>query len=132
MHAGVAVNEAGLGVQPNVNQTTLAYYVAAKATIGNSIHSPSNKWILDSGATDHITCSTLFYSSCYLVVGIFVQLPTKSLVKVTNKGIIQLNSEIILKDVLCVLEFTFNIVSQTKLTLHNFCIVISDHSTCLI
>ncbi|KAI5668686.1 hypothetical protein M9H77_18539 [Catharanthus roseus] len=47
-------------------------------------------------------------------------------------GTIQLNSDIILKNVLCVPDFTFNIVSLTKVTLQNSCIMIRDHSTCIL
>lgn len=64
-----------------VNQSTLTYLAHSKATTGKTILPFLNRWILYSGATDHITCSILFYTSCYPVVGIFFQLPNKMFVK---------------------------------------------------
>lgn len=60
------------GVLASPNQTTLTYPTSPKTASGNSIHPFSTQWILDSGATDHITCSVVFYTSYYPVVNMFV------------------------------------------------------------
>lgn len=93
---------------------------------GMSLNPFSKLWVLDSGATDHITCSTAYFVSFYPLVKVCVKLPNQMTLPVTHKGMLYLNSFMILKDVLCVTDFKFNLVSQSKLALQNSCIVISD------
>lgn len=59
-------------MQPLINQATLTYPAVLKTVTGIPIHPFSTQWILDSGATDHITCSTVLNTSNYLVVNMFV------------------------------------------------------------
>lgn len=75
----------------------------------------SRDWILDSGATDHITCChdiLTDLSSC----DIDICLPNGEYTKVKLKGTIVLTSEITLYDVLLVPNFQFNLISVSKLT----------------
>lgn len=88
----------GVTMQPLINQATLTYPTAPKTATGNQpIHLFSTQRILDSGGTIYITCSTIFYTSYYPIVNMFVQLHSKTLVKVTHRGTIKMNYDIILK-----------------------------------
>lgn len=75
----------------------------------------STDWILDSGATDHITCSHSSLSKITLC-DIYICVPNGHHTKVKMKGIIQLTSDIVLYDVLLVPAFQFNLISVSKLT----------------
>lgn len=102
---------------------------AEDKTVGKYKHPLSTLWILDSGAFDHIICPTEYFSSFLPVLGVFVQLPNNLTIPVSLKGTMQFNPSIVLKDVLCVPSFSFNLISLSKLALQNSCIVISDAFT---
>ncbi|XP_075473941.1 uncharacterized protein LOC142504998 [Primulina tabacum] len=80
-------------------------------------HAPilSLSWIIDTGATHHIYCSLrLFHDSKPFYSS--VTLPNNSKVSVTHIGTVRLSSELILKDVLYVPHFNFNLMSIISLT----------------
>lgn len=121
-------------MQPMVNNI-LSYPSASNDGKGKPAKPFSKLWVLDSGATDHVTCSTSYYTSYYLLVNIFVHLPNQQIIPATHKGTIYLNSNgssLVLKDVLYVPKFSFNLVSWNKLSLHNSCIMVNDHAICVI
>lgn len=86
--------------KPVINQI-MKYLTVCSNVTGKFIHPLSTFWILDSGASDHIVCSTAYFSRSLPVLHMFVQLPNNVTVPVTHKGTVQFNSCIILKDVLC-------------------------------
>lgn len=95
----------------------MAYKATSNTALGNYFSQPlSSIWILDSRATDHIVCNFTLFDSCFPVLDLFVQLPNQLTLTLTHRGTIQLSPEIILKDVLCVPSFKFNLVSMGKLT----------------
>eukprot|EP00257_Ricinus_communis_P019374 XP_015578349.1 uncharacterized protein LOC107261721 [Ricinus communis] len=57
---------------------------------------PNRKWIVDSGATDHITNSLSFFKRHYKVFDKYVKLPNNELVQVTRIGIVELSPSLIL------------------------------------
>lgn len=72
------------------------------------------KWIIDTGATDHIT--SFFHllqdvQSCEATL----QLPNGATADICYVGNIELNSSLILKNVLCVPSFAYNLLSISKL-----------------
>ena len=76
----------------------------------------SQPWILDSGATDHITSdSTLFTKTSPTSLPI-VNLPNGSAVPITHTGNVPFNSDITLENVLCVPSFRLNLMSASKVT----------------
>ncbi|KAF5471273.1 hypothetical protein F2P56_011717 [Juglans regia] len=81
-------------------------------------------WIVDTGATDHMVCSTSFFSSITCSTKTFVKLPNGSHVEATHIGTVHLSDNIILTGVLCVPSFSFNLLSVGKLT--------HDSSLCLV
>ena len=75
----------------------------------------STDWILDSGATDHITCSHSLLKQIQ-TCDIDICLPNGYHTKVKLKGTISLTPDIVLYDVLLVLAFQFNLIYVSKLT----------------
>ncbi|KAI5670474.1 hypothetical protein M9H77_10838 [Catharanthus roseus] len=114
---GSGTRAGGGVVQPVVNQT-MAFQATSNDALGKSSHPFSPLWVLDSGATNHIVCHPSYFDSCLPVVNVFVQLPNQLVVPATHKGTLQLSPHLILKDVLCVPSFKFNLVSKGKLNLH--------------
>ncbi|XP_019168860.1 PREDICTED: uncharacterized protein LOC109164767 [Ipomoea nil] len=98
----------------------------------NSILRCSATWILDTGATDHITCSLEFFDEYSAVQGTVVNLPNGETVKVSHIGNIKLSENLWLKNVLCIPSFTFNIVSASKLAKHSNCSLLVMANECLI
>lgn len=60
------------------------------------------------------------------MVNVFAQLPNLNIFPVTHKGFLRLTPYLTLQDVLCVPQFTFNIVSFSKLNLQNSTRAICD------
>ncbi|XP_019167867.1 PREDICTED: uncharacterized protein LOC109163573 [Ipomoea nil] len=72
-------------------------------------------WILDSGATDHIACSIEFFDEYHNVEGDEVSLPNGSRITVRSRGSVRLGHGLLLKDVMHIPTFHFNIISVSKL-----------------
>ena len=88
-------------------------------------------WILDSGATQHMC----FYSKIFLELRnlqspIFVDLPNSYKVKVTQFGSIALHPKLILKDVLFVPCFEYNLISVYKMCKQLSCLLIFSSFGC--
>jgi len=80
---------------------------------------PAMSWIIDSGATDHITPHLhLFQSFIPVSRPCFITLPNGKNVQVQNIGTVALNTNIMLQDVLHVPKFHFNLLSASKLAKH--------------
>ncbi|XP_019197726.1 PREDICTED: uncharacterized protein LOC109191554 [Ipomoea nil] len=89
-----------------------------------------NYWILDSGATYHITCSLDYFDTCHKVQGLSIKLPNGETVKVTHIGQIRFDENVSLHNVLFIPSFNFNIVSASKLTLQSKCKLILGSDSC--
>ena len=68
-----------------------------------------NEWIIDSGATDHMVLSISLLTKITSVAHIPVKLPNGESVLVTHIGQVQLSSNLVLDDVLCVPSFSWQI-----------------------
>ncbi|XP_019179232.1 PREDICTED: uncharacterized protein LOC109174448 [Ipomoea nil] len=84
----------------------------------------------DSGATDHITSSLDYFESHYAVHGVSVRLPNGETVDVTHIGNIKLHMDMMLKNVLFIPSFSFNIVSASKLVRESGCEIIIGADCC--
>ncbi|KAK1396586.1 hypothetical protein POM88_006449 [Heracleum sosnowskyi] len=80
----------------------------------------SNMWILDSGATDHITPHLHLLTNVNQINYVF-HLPNGQHTTVTHIGTIILHVNIVLTDVLYVPSFNYNLLSIPKLTSTNSC-----------
>lgn len=98
-----------------------------------SINSVFTKpWILDSGATNHITSDHTILSKTKSSIIPFVNLPTGSSAPITSIGDLSFNSNITLHDVLCVPSFRLNLMSASKLTTSLNCCVILYPDFCVL
>lgn len=81
------------------------------------MHIPTHTpWIIDTGATDHMICSTTSFSSITSQVSFVVKLPNGHTAPVTHIGTVHINKTLTLNNVLCVPSFHFNLISVKQLT----------------
>lgn len=91
----------------------------------------SDHWIVDTGATDHITLFphllqnvTEFHSVLHL--------PNGATAEVTQMGSVMLSTDIILQNVLCVPSFAYNLLSVSKLLKDVKCVATFTSTQCSI
>ncbi|WVY97139.1 hypothetical protein V8G54_029290 [Vigna mungo] len=89
-------------------------------------------WILDSGATDHVSNSLQFFTSYHTIAPIPINLPNGHRVIATHAGTVHLTSTFFLVDVLYVPSFTFNLISLSKLVLNTPYQILFSANSCLI
>jgi len=100
---------------PNLENPQSAAYLAGKSFCLLTTQ-PKMKWIVDSGATNHITPHiSLFKSYVPILKTWFITMPNGRQVLVKNIGTLILNNSITLQDVLHVLDFQFSLLSESKL-----------------
>lgn len=86
--------------------------------IGMSYFVSSNSWIVDSGASSHITHSLQVFSSYKTLQNQFVILPNNTKIPVSAIGTVHLAHDLILENVLYIPSFHVNLLSVGCL-LHN-------------
>ncbi|CAM8948593.1 unnamed protein product [Rhodiola kirilowii] len=92
-----------------------------------------NTWILDSGATDHITHHMhLLHDVKLLKIPYEVLMPNGSKALVTHTGSCDINPLLTIHEVLLVPDFRFNLLSIGKLITHSHCIVHFIDTKCYI
>ncbi|WRX20101.1 Retrotransposon gag domain - like 10 [Theobroma cacao] len=84
----------------------------------------SNSWIIDTSASDHITCSLSFLTQAKPIHNAFVQMPDNSRALVSHIGTVKITPSLTLKNVLYVPLFRFSLISVSKL--------IENEQNCLI
>ncbi|GAU39772.1 hypothetical protein TSUD_220160 [Trifolium subterraneum] len=97
-----------------------------------SVQNHSNPWIIDSGASEHMTnCSHLF-SSYFLSSGSEkVRIADGSYSSIAGKGNIKISEHITLQSVLHVPKFACNLLSVHKLSKDTNCSVLFHSSSCV-
>lgn len=98
----------------------------------NSLSKSTNIWILDTGATDHITCNLGYFNTYNNIQGAMVNLPTGQSIPVTHIGNIKLTDDLWLENVLYIPSFNINIVSASKLTKDAACSLLVVADKCLL
>ena len=86
----------------------------------------SHCWIIDSGASHHITANEHLLKNSKCMAGSHqdkVNLPTGDKASITHIGDTHLFNNEVIKDVLCVPEFKFNLLSVSQLTRELSCFV---------
>lgn len=89
-------------------------------------------WIIDTGVTDYIFCSTSFFTKIDYVVNTIVKLPNGNSISVTYVGSVKFSNQSVLSNVLCAPSFNFNLLSARKLTHSISCCLIFLSKHCLI
>lgn len=89
-------------------------------------------WILDLGATDHVASSLNLYTTYKKIPSIIVRLPNGQQTLATHSGTMQLIDSLILTNVLSLPNFTFNLMSISKLASSLSCKLFFCADKCLI
>ena len=101
------------------SHASTANFVGTANFAGNAIFLPGNEdeWILDSGASDHMTFQEKFISSHTTIPHFMpIKIPDGSFVPAKSLGDVSLTPLITLKDVLHIPSFSYNLISISKLT----------------
>ncbi|GKB60306.1 retrovirus-related pol polyprotein from transposon TNT 1-94 [Tanacetum coccineum] len=108
-------------------------FVAGMLCLSASTNSILHYWILDTGATDHMTPhSKAILNAKILKILPKITLPNGQSSDITQIGQVKLNNGIMLKDVLCVPSFKFSLLSIPKLTKDNNCVAIFFPNFCVL
>ena len=118
-----------------MNSTSLPFAsIAHKGNFPRSFNvltKDKTPWILDSGASYHMTgCPSLFSTYTPCVVNLKVKIVDGSLAIVAGKGLIILSRNLTLKSVLYVPSLTCNLLSISKLTHDQNCVAKFGSSSC--
>ena len=116
--------------KPSTPQANIAAASASEHASGLSLVDP-NRWIIDSGATNHIINSPKFFTSCKSTSFPSVSLPSGAKANITMKGSITINNAV-LRDVLCVPSFDVNLMSVGRTTDDLHCSVTFFPSWCIL
>jgi hypothetical protein len=91
----------------------------------NSVFFSNREWIIDSGASDHMTSSFSSLDNTQLLnQPCPISLPNGDIVSITHTGTLRISPEISLPNVLYVPSFKFNLLSISKLTSTLNCVAI--------
>ena len=125
------VNQVGsFTVDPAHNGATLS--PAGNISVFNTIKPTRCLWILDLGATDHVCTSLSDFTSYKNIPPVLISLPNGHRVFTKFFGDVIFNKKFFLTDVLYVPEFTFNLVSASKLSTNLKCHLIFSSTNCVI
>lgn len=73
-------------------------------------------WIINTGATNHVTHDKNQFTSFYKINPISIKLPNSSTVTANYAGTIHFSKEFVIFNVLYIPEFTFNLIFVQSLT----------------
>ena len=100
---------------------------------GKKLPIASLEWILDSGASHHMTSNIIAINDlCDLPQAIYILIPNGIVVKVKQAGTVNLRHGLVQKNVLYSPEFKCNLISVQQLTYDKNCIIIYGAQCCLI
>ncbi|WVZ14716.1 hypothetical protein V8G54_012282 [Vigna mungo] len=89
-------------------------------------------WIIDSGASDHVSSSLNLYSSYKTIDPITVKLPNGQQTIASYSGTMKINDSLSISNVLYLPQFNFNLISVSKLTTVHNCQLIFLDNQCFI
>lgn len=92
----------------------------------------SQTWIIDSGATHHVSHDKSLFSTLSFDLSSSVTLPTGINVRIAGVGIIKLTTHITLTNVLYIPDFRLNLLSVSQLTKDMGSRVYFDENSCVI
>ncbi|XP_061369921.1 uncharacterized protein LOC133312697 [Gastrolobium bilobum] len=104
---------------PSANTTTLS-----------GKHIPNYTWLVDSGASQHMTGNLQLISNVESIPPTSIGLPDGDQLVSVQRGIFQLTSNIILQDVLYVPQLKCNLISVAQLLADTNCIISFTHTGC--
>ncbi|XP_071739152.1 uncharacterized protein [Rutidosis leptorrhynchoides] len=92
--------------------------------------SSTSKWVIDSGASDHMTGNNHLYSD-FNTHSSYVTIANGTTSLVLGSGTINLTPSISLSSVLCLPNFSFNLLSVSKLTRDLNCVALLFPDSCI-
>lgn len=92
----------------------------------------SNSWIVDSGATHHVTCDKNRFESLSATLNASVTLPNGLGVKIEGVSCVRLSDHLVLNNVLYVPKFRMSLMSVSQVTKDLGYQIIFDGSSCVI
>jgi len=98
----------------------------------NNLQYLKSCWILDSGATDHICISLANFVSYKCIKPVLINLPNGNKVFANYSGTVVLNCKLHLSNVLYVPQFSFNLISVSKISSNLNCRLIFSSNECVI
>ncbi|XP_068477383.1 uncharacterized protein [Phaseolus vulgaris] len=98
----------------------------------HELSSMGNSWIVDSGATDHVCTVLSAFTSYKTIKPVLINLPNGQHVFANYSGTVVFTNKLYLLDVLYIPQFTCNLISASKLSLHLKCNLIFSPPHCLI
>lgn len=93
--------------------------------------SPSS-WVIDSGATHHVSHKRSLFLEFKDLVNTFVKLPNETTVSIVGISSIRLTDNIILHEVLYIPVFRFNLLNVSRLTKHIPSVISFTSTSCFI
>lgn len=114
----------------NANQivTQTAGKSGILCTVSNIVEHDS--WIIDTGATDHV-CHSLSLLQCHKRIRpVLIKLLDGSQVSTNIAGAMMISYDICLTDVLYIPQFTFNLISVSRMVKTSSCELIFDYKAC--
>ena len=118
-------------IQQSLNDSSPTAIVHQCTTKSTGFVFPFSSWILDNGATNHISPFKYFFQNLKLISHIFIQLPNQNSIIAKFSGTIVLDN-LILHNTLFVLEFFVQLISIPKLLNSTNCFMVFFQNTCLI
>lgn len=91
-----------------------------------------NQWLLDTGATDHITFHFNNYISHHNIKPVCITLPNSFQDVTSIAGTVKISNSLLLHNVLYVPSFHVNLIYVTRLLLFEPCYLTFTNSSCII
>ncbi|KAK5845569.1 hypothetical protein PVK06_001760 [Gossypium arboreum] len=101
---------------PHVTNTASSLHQTTSTSAGNTFSFQSHHWIIDTGATDHITHSLSLFASFTPIQPVHITLPNGTKVYARFSGTVIFSDSLYITNVLYVPHFAFNLLFVTKLT----------------
>lgn len=98
----------------------------------NANGKPHSLWILDTGATNHISFNLSAFTSYHNIVPISITLPNGSQLSASISGSVKLTPSLTLHNVLYIPSLNVNLISVAKLSQSNNCFVQFTANSCSI
>uniref|UniRef100_A0A803NB22 Integrase catalytic domain-containing protein n=1 Tax=Chenopodium quinoa TaxID=63459 RepID=A0A803NB22_CHEQI len=131
MNTGAATTNGCVADDPLSAAVNFAGITSASHVVSLSQFFDHDSWIVDSGATDHMASNLALFSDIHKLPNhVKVSLPDGSVKLVLHSGIVNLNSQVKLDNVLYIPEFRHNLLSVGKLLDQNDLVVVFEQDSC--
>lgn len=121
--------------QANIIATNFIPNTQLEGKLANNVSCLANcdfTWILDSGATHHISCKEGILTNSKRVKGAYVALLNGNKIEITHTSTICLSTKLVLQGALCVPAFHYNLISVGELVKNSKYKVILYSNQCII